>query len=60
MVAFGSSLTRPARWPSARDLLELLDVMSGFDPRDATSLKMRCRRQRTGRVRRDFDAARSP
>ena len=40
MVAFGSSLDQAGPLAeSARDLLELLDVMSGFDPRDATSLE---------------------
>ena len=59
MIAFGSSLDQAG--PVARhakDLLELLDVMSGFDPRDATSLE-RCdgAANAPGRVRRDFDVA---
>ena len=59
MVAFGSSLDQAGPLAeSARDLLELLDVMSGFDPRDATSLeKCDAAVNEPGRVRRDFDAA---
>ena len=59
MVAFGSSLDQAGPLaPSSRDLLELLDVISGFDPRDATSLE-KCdgAANEPGRVRRDFDAA---
>ncbi len=59
MVAFGSSLDQAGPLAeSARDLLELLDVISGFDPRDATSLQQ-CdgAANEPGRVRRDFDAA---
>ena len=60
MVAFGSSLDQAGPLAeSARDLLELLDVMSGFDPRDATSLeKCDAAVNEPGRVR-DFDAARA-
>ncbi|WP_267132687.1 amidase family protein, partial [Achromobacter denitrificans] len=61
MVAFGSSLDQAGPLaPSSRDLLELLDVISGFDPRDATSLQ-KCDDavNEPGRVRRDFDAAQS-
>lgn len=59
MVAFGSSLDQAG--PIARhakDLLELLDVMGGFDPRDATSLES-CdgASNAAGRVRTDFDNA---
>ncbi|MBO9353319.1 Asp-tRNA(Asn)/Glu-tRNA(Gln) amidotransferase subunit GatA [Bordetella petrii] len=40
IVAFGSSLDQAGPLaPSSRDLLELLDPMSGFDPHDATSLE---------------------
>ena len=49
MVAFGSSLDQAGPLAeSARDLLELLDVMSGFDRATPPAWKMRCRRQRTG------------
>ena len=43
---------------SARDLLDMLDTMSGFDPRDSTSLED-CDgvANQAGRVRADFDAA---
>ncbi len=59
MVAFGSSLDQAGPLAaSSRDLLELLDVISGFDPRDATSLeKCDAAINEPGRVRRDFDAA---
>ncbi|MFU1948731.1 amidase family protein, partial [Bordetella avium] len=59
MIAFGSSLDQAGPLaPSSRDLLELLDVMSGFDPRDATSLE-RCddAANAPGRIRAAFDAA---
>jgi aspartyl-tRNA(Asn)/glutamyl-tRNA(Gln) amidotransferase subunit A len=59
MVAFGSSLDQAGPLaPSSRDLLELLDLMSGFDPRDATSVET-CggTPNEPGRVRRDHDAA---
>lgn len=59
MIAFGSSLDQAGPLaPSSRDLLELLDVMTGFDPRDATSLQA-CDGQanESGRVRRGHDAA---
>jgi len=61
MVAFGSSLDQAGPIAaSARDLLELLVPMSGFDARDATSLQT-CdgRANEPGRIRADFDAARS-
>ncbi len=59
MVAFGSSLDQAG--PIARhakDLLELLDVMSGFDERDSTSLEF-CDgvANAPGRVRNDFTKA---
>jgi aspartyl-tRNA(Asn)/glutamyl-tRNA(Gln) amidotransferase subunit A len=59
MVAFGSSLDQAG--PIARhakDLLELLDTMSGFDERDATSLET-CDGvpNAPGRIRADFDQA---
>ncbi|WP_057689252.1 amidase family protein, partial [Bordetella pertussis] len=59
IIAFGSSLDQAGPLaPSSRDLLELLDVMTGFDPRDATSLQA-CDGQanESGRVRRGHDAA---
>ncbi|ARP93327.1 Asp-tRNA(Asn)/Glu-tRNA(Gln) amidotransferase subunit GatA [Bordetella genomosp. 13] len=66
MVAFGSSLDQAGPLArSSRDLLELLDVMGGFDPLDATSLEA-CDGvpNQPGRVRaafvaaqQDFDAA---
>jgi aspartyl-tRNA(Asn)/glutamyl-tRNA(Gln) amidotransferase subunit A len=59
MVAYGSSLDQAgviAR--HAKDLLELLDPMSGFDPRDATSLET-CdgAANAPGRIRADFNAS---
>src|SRR5690606_2353371 len=59
MIAYGSSLDQAG--PIARhaqDLLELLDPMSGFDPRDATSLES-CDgvANAPGRIRAQFDAA---
>jgi len=59
MVAFGSSLDQAGPLAvSVRDLLALLDPMSGFDPRDATSLQ-HCdgRANAPGRIQGDFDAA---
>jgi len=59
MVAFGSSLDQAGPLaPSARDLLELLDVMAGFDERDSTSVE-RCNGapNAPGRVRKDFEQA---
>ncbi|WP_167670760.1 Asp-tRNA(Asn)/Glu-tRNA(Gln) amidotransferase subunit GatA [Allopusillimonas ginsengisoli] len=58
MIAYGSSLDQAG--PIARhaqDLLELLDPMSGFDPRDATSLET-CDgvANAPGRIRAQFDA----
>ena len=59
MVAFGSSLDQAG--PIARhskDLLEILDVMSGFDERDSTSLQW-CDgvANAPGRIRTDFNTA---
>lgn len=59
MIAYGSSLDQAGPLARhARDLLELLDPMSGFDPRDATSLET-CDDQANepGRIRAQFDAA---
>jgi aspartyl-tRNA(Asn)/glutamyl-tRNA(Gln) amidotransferase subunit A len=59
MIAFGSSLDQAGPLaPSSRDLLELLDVMSGFDERDATSLES-CNGVANvpGRIRTDFERA---
>jgi aspartyl-tRNA(Asn)/glutamyl-tRNA(Gln) amidotransferase subunit A len=59
IVAFGSSLDQAGPLAaSSRDALALLDVMTGFDPRDATSLQ-KCdgAANEPGRVRRDFDNA---
>ncbi|WP_019937734.1 Asp-tRNA(Asn)/Glu-tRNA(Gln) amidotransferase subunit GatA [Bordetella sp. FB-8] len=58
MIAYGSSLDQAGVFArSSRDLLELLDVMSGFDERDATSLEF-CdgAANAPGRVRAAFDA----
>src|SRR5690606_12004362 len=59
IVAFGSSLDQAGPLArSARDLLELLDPISAFDERDATSLA-ECdgTPNKPGRVRAAFDAA---
>ncbi|WP_017525021.1 amidase family protein, partial [Pusillimonas noertemannii] len=59
MVAFGSSLDQAGPLARhARDLLELLDPISAFDQRDATSLPD-CdgAANQSGRVRAQFDAA---
>ncbi|HEY9281181.1 MAG TPA: Asp-tRNA(Asn)/Glu-tRNA(Gln) amidotransferase subunit GatA, partial [Eoetvoesiella sp.] len=59
MVAFGSSLDQAGPLARhAKDLLELLDVMSGFDERDSTSLEY-CDgvANAPGRIRADFDTA---
>ncbi|NYT36215.1 Asp-tRNA(Asn)/Glu-tRNA(Gln) amidotransferase subunit GatA [Allopusillimonas soli] len=58
MIAYGSSLDQAGPLARhARDLLELLDPMSGFDPRDATSLET-CDGQTNapGRIRAQFQA----
>ncbi len=59
IIAYASSLDQAGPLArSARDLLPLLDAMSGFDPQDSTSLD-RCngRPNVTGRIQADFDAA---
>jgi len=59
MIAYGSSLDQAGVLARhAQDLVELLDCISGFDERDATSLE-RCgaAENAPGRIRRDFDAA---
>ena len=59
MVAYGSSLDQAGPIARhARDLLELLDTMAGFDPRDATSLEL-CGSvaNQPGRIRQDFNVA---
>src|SRR5690554_4379123 len=58
MIAYGSSLDQAGPIARhARDLLDLLDTMSGFDPRDSTSLET-CDgvANEPGRIRADFDA----
>ncbi len=58
MIAYGSSLDQAGPFArSARDLLELLDPMTGFDPKDSTSVE-RCgtAANAPGRVRGNFDA----
>ncbi|MDB1144947.1 MAG: Asp-tRNA(Asn)/Glu-tRNA(Gln) amidotransferase subunit GatA [Alcaligenaceae bacterium] len=57
MIAFASSLDQGG--PMARhaaDLVPLLDTMSGFDPKDATSL-MHCGEDlnKTGRIQKDYE-----
>lgn len=57
IIAFGSSLDQAGPLArSSRDLLALLDAMSGFDERDATSLDF-CDNtpNASGRIRADFD-----
>lgn len=57
IIAFGSSLDQAGPLArSSRDLLALLDPMSGFDERDATSLDF-CddTPNANGRIRADFD-----
>jgi len=59
MIAYASSLDQAGVMAhSATDLLELLDAISGFDPRDATSLQT-CDGvvNAPGRVRNDFAQA---
>lgn len=59
MIAYGSSLDQGGPLARhARDLVEMLDVMSGFDPADATSVQS-CNgtRNESGRVRSAFEAA---
>src|SRR5690606_19700034 len=58
MIAYGSSLDQAgpiAR--NAKDLLEVLSVMSGFDPHDPTSLEHCLNTKNTGdRIRNDFNS----
>ncbi|TAM86164.1 MAG: Asp-tRNA(Asn)/Glu-tRNA(Gln) amidotransferase subunit GatA [Candidimonas sp.] len=59
IVAFGSSLDQAGPIARhARDLLEVLDIISGFDPRDSTSLET-CDGvpNAPGRIRGDFNTA---
>lgn len=59
IVAYGSSLDQAGPLArNARDLVELLDVISGFDLQDSTSLMM-CDEDENepGRIRIDFDKA---
>lgn len=59
MIAYGSSLDQAGPIARhARDLLELLEPMAGFDPLDSTSLE-HCDDEpnAAGRIRRRFDAA---
>lgn len=61
IIAYASSLDQAGPLArSARDLVPLLDTMSGFDPRDSTSLES-CdgRPNAAGRIQTDFDAAQS-
>ena len=61
IIAYASSLDQAGPLAhSARDLVPLLDAMSGFDPRDSTSLET-CDGvdNATGRVQAAFDAAQS-
>ena len=57
MIAYGSSLDQAGPIaPSAADLVEILDAMSGFDPRDSTSAQF-CAgvANAPGRIRSDFN-----
>ncbi|WP_298014514.1 Asp-tRNA(Asn)/Glu-tRNA(Gln) amidotransferase subunit GatA [uncultured Castellaniella sp.] len=59
IIAYASSLDQAGPLArSARDLVPLLDAMSGFDPQDSTSLES-CdgRSNAAGRIQADFDAA---
>jgi aspartyl-tRNA(Asn)/glutamyl-tRNA(Gln) amidotransferase subunit A len=61
MIAYGSSLDQAGPLAaSALDLVDMLDVMSGFDPKDATSAE-HCNGvpNTRGRIRSDFDQARA-
>ncbi|MCK9511173.1 MAG: Asp-tRNA(Asn)/Glu-tRNA(Gln) amidotransferase subunit GatA [Pigmentiphaga sp.] len=58
MIAYGSSLDQAGPMArSAADLLEILDPMSGFDPRDSTCVES-CHGQanQPGRIRAGFNA----
>ncbi|GAA5232695.1 Asp-tRNA(Asn)/Glu-tRNA(Gln) amidotransferase subunit GatA [Verticiella sediminum] len=61
MIAYGSSLDQGGPIAhSARDLVELLDAMSGFDERDSTSVPdCQGAANQPGRIRAAFAAARS-
>ena len=59
MIAYGSSLDQAGPLAgSALDLVDMLDVMSGFDQKDATSAEY-CKGvpNAQGRIRREFDLA---
>lgn len=58
MIAYGSSLDQAGPMaPGAIDLLPLLDAMSGFDPKDSTSVET-ClgKPNKPGRIQSEFDA----
>ena len=57
MIAYGSSLDQAGPMaPSAMDLVPLLDAMSGFDPRDSTSVETCLGKPNApGRIHGDFD-----
>jgi aspartyl-tRNA(Asn)/glutamyl-tRNA(Gln) amidotransferase subunit A len=57
MIAYGSSLDQAGPMaPSAIDLVPLLDVMSGFDPKDSTSVETCLGKPNTpGRIQSEFD-----
>jgi aspartyl-tRNA(Asn)/glutamyl-tRNA(Gln) amidotransferase subunit A len=62
MIAYGSSLDQAGPFArSARDLVELLDPMTGFDAKDSTSAEQ-CGSEANapGRVRRAFDSHAQP
>jgi aspartyl-tRNA(Asn)/glutamyl-tRNA(Gln) amidotransferase subunit A len=62
MIAYGSSLDQAGPFArSARDLVELLDPMTGFDAKDSTSAEQ-CGTEANaaGRVRRAFDSHAQP
>lgn len=59
MIAFASSLDQAGPIAhTCEDLVEMLDVMSGFDPKDSTSLEV-CgvSKNAQGRVKSDFQAS---
>ena len=62
MIAYGSSLDQAGPFArSARDLVELLDPMTGFDVKDSTSAEQcGAEANATGRVRRAFDSHAQP
>lgn len=57
MIAYGSSLDQAGPMaPGAMDLVPLLDAMSGFDPRDSTSVETCLGKPNApGRIHGDFD-----